>query len=191
MNLLYEKLNEAICFATQAHAGQMRRMANTPYILHPLEVASIICTITVDEDVIIAGLLHDTIEDCNVQPQTIGAMFGPRVLALVQSETEDQPTDRPPAETWQERKEGSLQQLRQTDDRDVRILWLADKLSNIRSFYREHLRSGNRMWEVLNQKDPKKHEWYYRSIAESLSELKDTIAYQEYITLVDKVFGEV
>ena len=108
---MYEKLNEAIVFATQCHAGQIRKMANTPYILHPMEVAAIIGTMTGDEDIMIAGLLHDTIEDCNTDPRLIREKFGPRVSALVQSETEDKLSDRPPAETWQERKEESLLML--------------------------------------------------------------------------------
>ena len=57
-------LTKAIFFATKAHEGQMRKMTNTPYILHPIEVASIIATITDDQDIMAAGVLHDVIEDC-------------------------------------------------------------------------------------------------------------------------------
>lgn len=189
VSVLYEKLNEAIKFATDCHAGQLRKMANTPYILHPMEVAAIISTMTSDENVIIAGMLHDTVEDCNVDPLLIRERFGSRVFALVQSETEDKLSDRPPAETWMERKEESLLMLHYTRDRDVKILWLADKLSNIRSFHRAHLQMGDAVWKGLNQKNPKMHEWYYRTIAQNLSELSDTAAYAEYIALVDQVFG--
>lgn len=184
-------LNDAICFATQAHAGQTRKMANTPYILHPLEVAVIISTITGDENVMAAGLLHDTVEDCDVDPKEIKSRFGARVSALVQSETEDKLSQRPASETWMERKEESLLMLRHTKDRDVKILWLGDKLSNIRSFYREWLRQGEQMWQALNQKDPKMQGWYYRTIAEYLKEeLSDTAAYREYVDLVNRIFGE-
>lgn len=185
-----ELLNEAIKFATDAHGEQLRKIANTPYILHPLEVASIISTITDDREIMAAGVLHDTIEDCNVDPRLIKEKFGPRVAALVQSETEDKLSDRPANETWMERKEDSLLMLENTKDEAVKILWLGDKLSNIRSFYREYLKKGNKIWEGLNQKDPKKHEWYYRSIAKSISSLSDTAAYKEYIELVDKLFGK-
>ena len=187
---MYEKLNEAIKFATDCHAGQVRKMANSPYILHPMEVASIIGSITDDENVMIAGLLHDTIEDCNVDPRLIKEKFGARVSALVQSETEDRLSKQPPSETWQARKEESLIMLEHTKDRDVKILWLGDKLSNIRSFYREHLKQGDRMYQSLNQKDPMMHGWYYRTIAVLLSELSDYPAYKEYVDLVDKVFGK-
>ena len=187
---MYEKLNEAIKFATDCHAGQVRKMAKTPYIMHPVEVASIISTITDDEDVMIAGLLHDTIEDCNVDPKLIKEKFGPRVSALVQSETEDRLSNKPASETWQARKEESLIMLEHTKDRAVKILWLGDKLSNIRSFYREHLKQGDKMYQALNQKDPMMHGWYYRTIAVLLSELSDYPAYVEYVDLVEKVFGK-
>lgn len=183
-------LDEAIAFATRSHAGQVRKMAHTPYILHPMEVATIISTITSDEKVMAAGLLHDTVEDCNVDPREIKRCFGARVAALVQSETEDKLSGRPSSETWMARKEESLLMLQLTRDRDVKILWLGDKLSNIRSFYREWLARGDAIWQELNQKDPQKHAWYYRTIAESLKELEDTAAYQEYVDLVNKMFPE-
>ena len=181
-------LEEAILFATEAHSGQMRKLANTPYILHPLEVASIISTLTSDLDTMAAGVLHDTVEDCDVDPKVIKEKFGARVSALVQSETEDKMSTRPAAETWMERKEESLLMLGLTKDKDVKILWLADKLSNIRSFYREYQKKGDAIWQALNQKDPKMQEWYYRTIAQYLSEFSETAAYQEYIRLVDGIF---
>ena len=187
---MYERFNEAIKFATDAHAGQLRKMTHIPYILHPMEVASVIATMTTDEDVLIAGLLHDTIEDCNVDPRVIKEKFGARVSALVQSETEDKLAERPPTETWQERKEESLLMLEHTHDRGVKILWLGDKLSNIRSFYRQHLEEGDAMYQTLNQKDPSKHAWYYRMIGVMLSELSEYPAYTEYMDLVAKVFEE-
>ncbi len=185
-----EKLDQAIAFATEAHKGQTRKLQCTPYILHPIEVATIISTMTNDEDVMIAGLLHDTVEDANVDPKTISELFGPRVSALVQSETEDKLSSRPAAETWKERKEDSLLMLRYTKDLDVKRLWLGDKLSNIRSFHNSSLTMGDDIWKDLNQKDPKMHEWYYRTIAEYVSDLSDTAAYKEYMARLDLLFGK-
>lgn len=184
-------LEEAILFATHAHEGQIRKLANTPYILHPLEVANIISTVTSDLETAAAGVLHDTVEDCGVDPKEIREKFGPRVAALVQSETEDKKSTRPPADTWQERKEESLLMLKHTKDRDVKILWLGDKLSNIRSFHRNFLKIGHDVWKPLNQKDPAMQAWYYRTIAEYLNELSDTAAYREYVRLVDEIFKGV
>ena len=183
-------LDKAIEFATEAHSGQVRKMAFTPYILHPLEVACIISTMTDDKETMAAGLLHDTIEDCGVDPKLIRELFGARVSALVQSETEDRLSDRPPADTWMERKADSLLMLKHTPDPAVKILWLGDKLSNMRSFYREFMKKGDAIFSALNQKDPRQHYWYYSTIAEYLSELKDTAAYQEYTMLIDRMFIE-
>lgn len=187
---MYERLDDAVKFAVDCHAGQIRKLAHTPYILHPMEVASIIATMTADEDVIIAGLLHDTTEDCGLDLQIIEEKFGVRVAALVKSEVEDKRVGQPASETWQQRKEESLQLLAQTKDRNVKILWLADKLSNIRSFYREYKKDGDKIWEWLNQKDPHMQGWYYKTIEALLSELSDTAAFAEYKQLVSKVFGE-
>ncbi|MCQ2413462.1 MAG: HD domain-containing protein [Clostridia bacterium] len=164
-------------------------MSNIPYILHPMEVASVIGTLTSDEDVLIAGLLHDTVEDCGVDPCEIREKFGPRVSALVQSETENRHAELPQEESWKIRKEESLRALHDTKDTNVRILWLGDKLSNMRSIAREYAKCGNEVFAGLHQTDPKMHEWYYRSIAEGLSELSDTAAYREFVTLIETVFG--
>lgn len=184
-------LEEAIKFATDAHSGQIRKMTNTPYILHPLEVAAIISTMTADLDVMAAGVLHDTVEDCGVDPKEIKRLFGARVSALVQSETEDRTAvNKTKAESWMERKEESLLILKLTKDIDVKRLWLGDKLSNMRSFYREYQKKGDDMWLALNQKDKSKQEWYYRSIIENIGELSDTAAYKEFCELVNKIFAD-
>lgn len=185
MNLL----EEAILFATHAHEGQIRKRAGHPYILHPMEVASILATMTNDLDVLSAGILHDTVEDCGVSLDTLREKFGDRVAALVQSETEDKLKDRPPEETWKERKLASLAVLRETDDRGVKMLWLADKLSNMRSFARQHRVTGDKLWEHFHQKDPAVQAWYYHEVAACMTDLYDTDAYREYNTLLCEVFG--
>ena len=182
-------LTKAIIFATKAHEGQMRKMTQVPYILHPMEVASIIATVTFDQEIMAAGVLHDVIEDCGVDPAIIKELFGPRVSALVQSDSEDRLDPRPASETWMERKSDSLLMLKHTKDIGVKIMWLGDKLSNMRSFYRAYKEKGDAVWQGLNQKDPAKQGWYYKKIAEYLSELKDTVAYKEYMILIKEVFG--
>ncbi len=182
-------LESAIVFATDAHSGQVRKISFTPYILHPLEVAGIIATMTNDIETMASGVLHDTVEDCGVDPKEIKTRFGARVAALVQSETEDKLYNRPPAETWKERKADSLLMLKYTKDLDVKILWLADKLSNLRSFYREYLKRGDELWQFFNQKDPAMQRWYYQTVADYVPELEGTAAYIEFNELIKKVFG--
>lgn len=185
-----ELVTEALIFAAKAHDGMRRKLSNSPYILHPMEVASIIGTITDDGHVIAAGLLHDTVEDTNVTNEDIKRAFGERVAFLVSCETENKYSDRPSSETWRLRKEESLKVLRDVGDIDVKILWLGDKLSNMRSFYRDYKIEGAALWNNFNQKDSAQHKWYYDTIAEYTKELSNTIAWQEYKRLVNSVFDE-
>jgi myo-inositol-1(or 4)-monophosphatase len=185
-----DKVTKAIEFAARAHDGMMRKKDKTPYILHPLEAAVIVGTMTADSDVISAAVLHDVVEDTEITIEEIEENFGSRVRRLVESETEDKRADLPPESTWKIRKEESLEELANCADRDVLILWLGDKLSNMRSFYRIWKNEGESMWQSFNQKDPQQQEWYYSSIAELTSSLKDFSAWQEYNELLKIIFGK-
>ena len=184
-------LDRAIVFATKAHSGTLRKKDGIPYILHPMEVASIAGGITTDVEVLTAALLHDTVEDTDVTLYTIKSQFGDRVAALVASETEDKRRDRSPAETWMQRKVESLAALRNAVDPGVRVLWLSDKLANMRSFARQYEKEGDRMWKDFNQTDPAQQAWYYRTIEALTSDLKDTNAWKELRALNARVFGGV
>ena len=183
-------LNEAICFATQAHSGQRRKASGEAYILHPLEVAVIVSRMGGDEDVVIAALLHDVVEDCGVAIETIEERFGPRVRQLVSSETENKRHGESPADTWRIRKEESLAHLAAAGDRDVALLWLADKLSNVRSILRSWEQIGDDVWQAFNQKDKAQHQWYYQSVAAILKPyFEGTVMYTEYIQIISVIFG--
>jgi (p)ppGpp synthase/HD superfamily hydrolase len=78
---------EAMKFAIKAHHGQIRKYSNEPYIIHPYEVALLVNTITNDIEVVIAALLHDTIEDTDVTETDICRNFGKRVERLVKEVT--------------------------------------------------------------------------------------------------------
>ena len=185
-----ETFEEAIKFAADAHSGMFRKGSKTPYILHPLEVAVIAGTMTDDIEIITAALLHDTVEDTPVTLDEIKNKFGGRVAALVESETENKREELPPDKTWQIRKEESLEVLKNTDDVGVKILWLSDKLSNMRSFWRKYLKYGDALWQEFHQKDKDKQFWYYDTIASLLSDLKEFEAWKEYKSLINKVFNE-
>ena len=75
---------EAVEFATKAHEGQVRKGTRKPYIVHPIEVAEIVRTMTSDEEVLCAAVLHDTIEDCTgVTEDILRSRFGERVAAMI------------------------------------------------------------------------------------------------------------
>ena len=70
------------------------------------------------------------------------------------------------------------------------MVWMGDKLANIRSIYRDWKVEGDAMWQRFNQKDPHEQAWYYRSIAKLTERLSDTSAWLEYKTLTELVFGQ-
>ena len=185
-----ELVSEAIAFAAKAHDGMRRKKSNVPYILHPLEAAVIVGTMTDDQDIIAAAALHDVVEDTDISIEEIEKRFGKRVRELVQSETEDKRADLPPEETWRIRKEESLAVLKNTDDLGVLMIWLGDKLANMRSLYRDWKVEGDAMWQRFHQKDAKGQAWYYRSIVNLTERVSNTSAWLEYKTLTELVFGK-
>ena len=185
-----ELVSEAIAFAVKAHDGMRRKKSDAPYILHPMEAAVIVGTMTDDQNLIAAAALHDVVEDANVSIEEIEERFGPRVKELVAAETEDKRADLPPESTWRIRKEESLKELENADDIAVLMVWLGDKLANMRSIYRDWKIEGDAMWQRFNQKDVNRQAWYYRSVAKLTDRLSDTSAWLEYKTLTELVFGK-
>ena len=134
-----EILNKAIVYAVKAHNGQVRKGTQVPYILHPLEAASIVGTLTTDEEVIVtAAVLHDVVEDTAATTECIQEAFGERIAALVAAESENKREDLPAGSTWKIRKQETIDHLRDASI-EVKMLTLGDKLSNIRSLYRDQL----------------------------------------------------
>ena len=185
-----ELVSEAISFAVKAHDGMRRKKSEAPYILHPMEAAVIVGAMTDDQNLIAAAVLHDVVEDTDVTIDEIEARFGKRVRELVESETEDKRDHLPPEATWRIRKEESLEVLKNTDDEGVLMVWIGDKLANMRAIYRDFKVEGNAMWQRFNQKDVSEQAWYYRSIVELTNALSDTSAWLEYKTLTELVFGK-
>ena len=185
-----ELVSEAVAFAVKAHDGMRRKKSDAPYILHPMEAAVIVGTMTDDQNLIAAAALHDVVEDAHITIEEIEQRFGRRVRELVQSETEDKRANLPPETTWRIRKEESLEVLKNTEDLGVLMVWLGDKLANMRAIYRDFKVEGVRMWQRFNQKDVSQQAWYYRSIVQLTQALSETSAWLEYKTLTELVFGK-
>lgn len=183
------EIQKAIIFATLKHQGQNRKGTDIPYIVHPVECMQILTELRCSQAVIIAGLLHDTLEDTATLPQEIEEAFGTEILSIVQNESEDK------SKTWRQRKEATIEHLR-TATAEVKLVCLADKLSNIRSMYRDYCSLGEKLWQRFNA--PKNDlGWYYNSLAVALNSLQSDSpcdfqalqkALEEYKTLVNKLF---
>lgn len=182
-------LEEAIIYATVMHQGKVRKFGDTPYILHPLEVAQILSTITDDKEVIAAGILHDIVEDTDGTLEEIEKRFGKRVAFIVSSESENKYPDEKKENTWKRRKEESLVTLKNSTDIGVKMLWLADKLANIRSLAGMYSELGDDMWKRFHQSNPDEQNWYYRSVAELVElSLNKTGAFKELIKHINFIW---
>ena len=186
---MMNRMEEAIIYATIMHQGKARKLNGIPYILHPLEVAQILATITDNEEVITAGILHDIVEGTDGTLAEIEKRFGKRVAELVLSESENDYPGEKGDDTWQRRKEASLRVLKNNEDIGVKMLWLADKLANIRALARMYSEMGEEMWSKLSQTDSAKQRWYYRKIGELLElSLNRTGAFKEYVKHVNSIW---
>ncbi len=182
-------IEEAIIYATILHQGRIRKFRGIPYILHPLEVAQIISTMTDDKEIISAGILHDIVEDTDGTLAEIKERFGDRVATIVASESENKYPEETKGKSWERRKEESLLKLQKSTDIGVKMLWLADKLSNIRSLSGIYSEKGEEMWQSLHQKDPQKQLWYYRTVGEMVElSLNKTGAFKEYIKHINFIW---
>lgn len=151
-------LYDAITLAAQAHHGQVRKGTEIPYLVHPLAVAGILIRAGSPEHVVVAGVLHDTLEDTPVTRDAIEARFGRQVTDLVRTVSEPDKTA-----SWEVRKSHTLHTLASTSLDEALLVAIADKLDNLRSI-REGIESeGEPFWGRFNR--PREgQEWYYRGL---------------------------
>ena len=152
--------------------------------MHPIEVGDIVSTMTQDEEIISAAVLHDTIEDCEgVSREILAREFSERVAGIVAQESEDK------TKTWMERKSATIEHIRNAP-REVQMVGLADKLSNMRDIDRDYPVMGEELWNRFRMKEKNTIGWYYKGLRESLREgFEQEEAFREYSYLVDKNFG--
>lgn len=188
-----ELLDRAIIFAVQAHHNSERRGKGFPYIVHPMEAVEIVSTITPDQELLAAAALHDTIEDTDVTVEQLRAEFGDRIAHLVHAESDQINgvlfNGENEEETWHARKQAAIDRLAAAPH-DAKIVAMGDKLSNMRAIWRDYQLKGDELWKIFHCTDKAAHEWHYRGLAASLSELSDTFAYQEFVRLINEVFSE-
>lgn len=155
------KLDLAIEFAARAHGEQKRKGTDIPYISHPFAVGMILQQEKCKEDVVVAGILHDTLEDTETAEDDIRSLFGEKVLALVIGASEPDKSL-----SWKERKEHTLEFLK-TATLDMRYVSCADKLHNLRSIRRDMEHVGDTVWNKF-KRGYEDQKWYYTNLVESL-----------------------
>lgn len=180
-------LDRAIIFAVNAHHNTERRGKGFPYIVHPLEAVEIVATITSDQELLAAAALHDTIEDTDVTIDQLRSLFGDRVAQLVQDESDVFIDGVSEADSWHARKEAAINRIAAAPF-DAKVVAMGDKLSNMRAIWRDYQIKGDDLWSIFHVTDKFSHEWHYRGLADALSPLADTFAYQEFLRLINDVF---
>ena len=153
------RLMQAINIAAWAHRGHVRKGTEIPYITHVFGVMHLLSQVTEDEDVLIAGLFHDILEDVpeEYSEQQMVQDFGPRVLTLVHGVTKDDTLS-----GWQERADAYLANLAQAEEGSV-LISAADKLHNLLSILADHQAIGEELWLRFNS-DKERQQWWYLSL---------------------------
>ena len=142
---------------------------------------------TNDQELLAAAALHDTVEDTDVTFRDLEREFGKRVAELVDAESDVEFAGKTREQSWRLRKEEAINRLSSAAN-DVKIVALADKLSNIRAIYRDYQAIGDEVWNLFCVKDKASHEWHFRGLARALESLKPTIAYKEFAWTIDQIF---
>jgi GTP pyrophosphokinase len=166
--LLSSRFEEAFRYAHKLHAAQTRKGTKIPYISHLMAVAALVLENGGDEELAIAALLHDAVEDQGgyATQEEIRRLFGERVAGIVASLSDTFTHPKPP---WRERKEAYLAHL-PTASQDVLLVSLADKLHNARSILFDLKKAGPAVWERF--KGGKEGSlWYYRSLVTIFNEI--------------------
>ena len=151
----------AFNFAAEKHAGQTRKASTIPYIAHLMGVASLVLEFGGGEDMAIAALLHDVVEDCGgaAMLKEVRRRFGSRVAKIVDGCTDSDTYPKPP---WRERKETYLRHLKSADA-ETRLVSAADKLNNVRSILSDYREVGESIWARFNgERDGTL--WYYKAL---------------------------
>jgi (p)ppGpp synthase/HD superfamily hydrolase len=151
----------AFLFAAEKHAGQARKASTIPYIAHLMGVASLVLEAGGDEDLAIAALLHDVVEDCGGAPMLseVKRRFGARVAQIVDACTDADTYPKPP---WRERKENYIRHLKAADA-GTRLVSVADKLNNVRSILADYREVGESIWSRFKG-GREGTLWYYRAL---------------------------
>ncbi len=155
------RFSKAFLFAAEKHAGQARKASTIPYIAHLMGVASLVLEAGGDEDLAIAALLHDVVEDCGGAPmqKEVERRFGKRVAKIVDGCTDADTYPKPP---WRERKEKYIARLKK-EGADTKLVSAADKLNNIRSIISDYRAIGESVWSRFNG-GREGTLWYYRTL---------------------------
>ncbi|WP_066071606.1 HD domain-containing protein [Neobacillus soli] len=170
-------IEKALQVASRAHVRQCRKHTDIPYITHPVAVGMMLMKAGYGDDIVAAGILHDTVEDTTLSLADIEREFGLTIASIVEGCSEPDKSL-----SWEKRKQHTIEFLK-TAPEDIKVVACADKLHNIRSIMNDYEQIGDMVWERFNR-GKVEQEWYYRNVIESLG-------YQSNFKLIDELKVEV
>ncbi|MBD3155744.1 MAG: HD domain-containing protein [Candidatus Aenigmarchaeota archaeon] len=201
-----EIIKKALLYAYEKHKGDNRKDTKIPYIVHPIDVTSILMKEEkediVSDELIAAGLLHDVLEDTVKKPKDkndierdIEKRFGKKVLNYVLAASEPKKywgqSKKEKEESWEPRKKDTIEKMKTTKDADIKLLCCADKLSNLQDMIKDYYLHGEELWERFN-KPYSKQKWYYQSLEKAYrtgKSIEDTITFKLFSDKVIELFG--
>jgi (p)ppGpp synthase/HD superfamily hydrolase len=167
---LTDRFAGALNFAWQVHGRQLRKKTGVPYMAHVMAVCALALEHGADEDVSIAALLHDAVEDSEDGAATrdrIEEQFGPRVARIVMACSDAIAVPGQPKPDWRQRKETYLRHLADADE-DALLVSACDKVHNAGSILADLRAEGDAVWDRFTVKDPRMQLWYYAGVKEIL-----------------------
>lgn len=179
-------IEKAIHIAVRCHDRQKRKGTKTPYIVHPFAVAVTLARAGCPEEVITAGILHDTLEDTTLTEEALERGFGPIVAAIVKGATEPDSGNA----SWEQRKAHTIKYLREEAPLEVRLVAAADKLHNICSIAADLETHGEAVWDRFNRGRGEQAE-YYRGLVDSLCRRNDNTGYEPLFQTLERKVKEV
>jgi (p)ppGpp synthase/HD superfamily hydrolase len=187
MNLIQKALEVAF----ECHKNQKRKGNNVPYMVHILDVAKLLLSeSSASEKAVIAGILHDTLEDTTYTAEKLKNDFGPEILELVLFATESDKDSTTSKEqkrlTWKQRKQHTIDAC-QTATNDQLLILLADKLSNLQSIKDDMVILGDNIWSFFNASKADIC-WYYYELGNIFRQRIDNA---RLFKLFDKLLTEV
>jgi (p)ppGpp synthase/HD superfamily hydrolase len=165
--VLTDRFDRAMLYATHVHGGQVRKGTSTPYVAHLLAVAATVLEYDGSEDMAIAALLHDAVEDQGGEPRLsdIRNRFGDRVADIVRS-CSDSVVNTSAGQQKDDTRTRKIRYIEHLDtaDQETLLVSLSDKIHNARSILRDLRKVGPAVWKRFNS--PKEETLrYYRELA--------------------------
>lgn len=176
-----DKIEYAIFYATKAHQGQKRKQKNVDMIFHPFTVGMILQRNGCDEDVVVAGILHDVVEDTEKTFEDIEKEFGKEVRDYVYDASE--PDKSLP---WKERKIHTINWIKNVP-LGSKLIVACDKISNLEDIYSNIQEYGK---DIVVERNPVEQKWYYTEVYNSCIQNEDENhpIFKRYKEILNKVF---